>query len=226
MITRASIESLIQQTAKYAHPNFQTATRNKYNHVVFTFAPFTGSEPHPHQPVDSYHDESLTPAAREFLREQYEDATSLWKDVRYVNDLKTATTGASAAWTVYTDAIRDMEQQFVGLQTTPNSSWNAAISKLVTAQDHALAAAVQWDEYGRRIANAHEVNLYSDLSRHDALKQAGMDPTGWIVGHTSDYSYSAYNKTPAVRHTTQAIEKQNSHLKKVAGLTTGNGGTR
>jgi hypothetical protein len=220
MISLADVEKIAQQAAKYHHPHYQGVTKNEYNRVLFTFKPFTGAEEEPSQSRTAWSDDSLPRAAHDFLDSEYEAARDLWREAKYIRELKAAAQGASALWGDYTQARQDMDAIFASLDNTPDNHWRATVSKLIAAQDKALATAEEWDDKAEDIATCHSDNMYSDLGWREAYQRAGIDGTDWVIGDKYDYGRSYYGKqSPVVRDVNEAIEKQREHLRKIASLT-------
>ncbi|MFE4177153.1 hypothetical protein ACFRR7_34820 [Streptomyces sp. NPDC056909] len=210
-------EKLAQQSAKYHHPHFRGLSKDTFDRVAFDFMPFTGAEQEPTPPGTFWRDAFLSAAARDFLSAEYRLAHDLWRDAKYVRELKAAAAGADALWRRYVTARQEMDTAFTALETTADTHWRSAVSTLVTAQDTARAAADRWDEAAGKIAAVHDTFLYSDLSHDAAYLRAGVDPAGWVVG--SAYDYRDYCGTPLVRQVSEATEAQREHLRKVAALT-------
>lgn len=221
MISLAGIGTLAQQAAVYHHPHYRGAVRSEFNRVIFDFTPFTGAEDVPTLPHVMWDDDSLPQDARNLLIAEYDEARSLWRNARYVLDLKSATDGGTVLWGGYLQAREQMDEVFAALDTTPDTGWRSTVSRLVTAQEKAVKAANAWDEMAERIAVVHEEFLYSDLPQREAYRLAGIDATGWYIGYASDYH--SCSPTPLVRKVTMAIEEQREHLRKVASLSSDRG---
>ncbi|MGW1364564.1 hypothetical protein ACWCQP_45065 [Streptomyces chartreusis] len=219
LISLADMEQTVRETARYNHSHLQGATRNDFNRVILSFKPFTGMEEEPTQPSESRRDGSLSDNARKLLSEQYEEANSLWREARYVRDLKDAIQGASTVWALYLTARTRMEDLYAALGKTPDSHWRSTVSNLVAAQRALEEAAKKWDERAARIAAVHGQHLSSDLSRATAYERAGAVVTGWVIGSVSDYDYPVPNGTPLVKKVTEIITAQRDHLQQVAALT-------
>ncbi|WP_062010289.1 hypothetical protein [Streptomyces hygroscopicus] len=220
MISLIDIEQAVQQAAPYHHPHFQGAEKNQYNTVRLTFREFTGEEDMPNRPAESRRDETLSRTARELLEEEYDMARALWRDARYVRDLKRVAAGAGTVWDAVEQARREMGEAFAALDRTESSRWHAAVSTLITTQNRALTAAKAWDERARRIAGIHYNHMSSELSRAQAYERAGVDGSGWLVGDYYDYERRV---TPLVQELTKEIDRQRVHVRTVAHLTGSHG---
>lgn len=216
MISLVDIEQVVQQTAAYHHPHFQSAEKNQHNTVRLSFRPFTGEEDEPRRPAASWRDETLSRAAKDLLEEEYSMARALWRDARYVRALKRAAVGADAVWAAAGQARREMDEAFAALDRTQSGHWHAAVSTLITRQNNAMDAAKAWDEQGRRIAGVHHDYVSTDLSPAQAYERAGVDSSGWLIGDYYDYERRS---TPLIRKLTEEIDRQRVHVRTVAFLT-------
>ncbi|MEU4490082.1 hypothetical protein AB0H94_35295 [Streptomyces purpurascens] len=199
----------------------------------FEFAPFTGREKAPAVPRSFYDDPRLTyvsktedpvehrlrKVADHILSDLYDQACEEWKDAAYVADLRQVVKDAPDRWKTYERELKALQSAYDYLRTPQaGPEWPAAISRLVDAQERALAAAVAFDERAEDIARVHNKHLYSDLGQAQALAEAGY-PEGahWHVGSTFDGYYSDALREEAGR----LIEQQESHVAKVARLSAG-----
>ncbi|MFE2178958.1 hypothetical protein [Kitasatospora sp. NPDC059462] len=169
------------------HPHYRGTAPTEFGNLVLVFVPFTGDEDEPALPADHWHDRALSPAGRQLLAAEYDEARSLWRNARYVLDLQIAATGCTGRWTAYTRARQEMDDLAASLASTPDTQWRSTVYRLITAQDTALAAATAWDRKARGIADVHAAYLHGSLTRIEAAEKAGLDPA-WVVGSDSDYS--------------------------------------
>lgn len=196
----------------------------------FEFAPFTGREQAPAVPRSRYDDPRLNyvpssqdptehrlrEAADHILGELYDQAHREWKDAAYVADLRMLVKDAPDRWKTYEREAKALESAYAYLRTAQAAAeWPAALSRLVDAQERALAVAEAFDERAEDIAHVHSKHLYADLGHDQALAAAGY-PEGaqWHVGNTFD-GYFSDTLESRVR---ALIEEQQSHLRAVARL--------
>ncbi|MET9760018.1 hypothetical protein ABZ016_13330 [Streptomyces sp. NPDC006372] len=196
----------------------------------FEFASFTGREGEPARPDASYEDprlryvpesedateHRLRTAARRILSDLYDEAREAWKDAAYVADLRQAVQDAPHRWKAYERELKALQSAYDYLRTPQaGPEWPAAISRLVDAQERALAAAAAFDDRAVDIARVHDKHLYADLSHSEALAKAGY-PEGahWHVGSTFGGYYSGFLAEEVGR----LIKQQESHVAKVGRL--------
>ncbi|MEW2623630.1 hypothetical protein [Streptomyces sp. NPDC048106] len=198
--------------------------------LCFEFKPFTGREEEPSAPDASYDDpklrysaESDDPAeyrlrvaAREILSDLYSRARAEWKVAAYVADLRQVVKDAPARWEAYEQAANALDSAYGYLRTPQaGAEWPSAISRLVDAQERALAAARAFDDRAAEIAAVQYKHLYADLGDAAALAAAGYpEAKDWHIGDGFGgyYSQSLLEK---VRHLT---DEQDAHLAKVGRL--------
>ncbi len=219
--TLAEAQGLAEQTRAHHHEHFQGVVADGPDRVRFVFGPFTGQETPPYQPFPVHSDESLSPAARALLMEEYRQAERLWRTAQYVRLLKQATSGAAAAWAAYTAARAEMDVRFTALDTTPDGAWRSAVHRLVTAQETVRAAARAWDKIAARIATVHDHRQKSaGISRDEAYTRAGLDPvgSGWLIGNAADYRTPWREDTPLLGQAAEAIDTQRTRLRTVTTL--------
>jgi hypothetical protein len=218
-ISLTDLDKTVEQGNPHHHPHLIKVTKNQFGSIAFEFKPFTGTEPEPERPRAMWTDD-MPEAARDLLQDEYEAAYNLWNDARYVRTLKTVTAklSASAKWGDYAQARTAMDQAFAALDTTPNTEWNAAVSRLVAAQETAREAADAWDGIAKQIAAVHHDHGGSWLTWADAYKQAGIDATGWDVQDHYAYTSTYSSRTPLVEKLQVAIDEQRDHLSTVASL--------
>ncbi|PAM99593.1 hypothetical protein CJI59_22095 [Streptomyces sp. Alain-F2R5] len=110
--------------------------------------------------------------------------------------------------TIASDVLGDLYEQAA-------REWPAAISRLVDAQDAALAAAAAFDSRAIDIADVHYKHLYADLSQDQALAKAGYpEAKDWHVGD----GFGGYFRDGLAEKVTGLIEQQDAHLAKVGRL--------
>ncbi|UUA11599.1 MULTISPECIES: hypothetical protein [Streptomyces] len=196
----------------------------------FTFAAFTGREKAPTVPPSRYDDprlkyvpesenrveHRLREAADHILGELYDQAYREWKDAAYVADLREIVRDAPDRWKTYEREAKALESAYAHLRTPQAATeWPAAISRLVDAQERALAAADAFDERAVDIAHVHSKHLYADLIPAQALAAAGY-PGGaqWHVGNAFDgyFSDALHSKVRRL------VDEQEAHVAKVARL--------
>lgn len=200
--------------------------------VQYTLTPYTGTEPRPENPVSYRADLSLALSdaereekrAREIGRHILYDINETmlreWSDARYIRDLAKAVKAASGLWRDYWRTSRALEDAYAYLRTSAAAGeWRSAISRLIDAQDRALAAARAFDERARDIAQVHDDNVYSDLTHLEALTRAGYPAAAeWDVAPVSEYGPWSPPRSPLEEKVRQLIEQQDAHLAKVARL--------
>ncbi|MFC9131865.1 hypothetical protein ACFT4A_34220 [Streptomyces sp. NPDC057099] len=196
----------------------------------FEFAPFTGREEEPARPRASYEDprlryvpesedateHRLREAARHILGDLYDEARKEWKDAAYVADLRQAVQDAPDRWKTYEREMKALQSAYDYLRTPQaGPEWPAAISRLVDAQERALAAAVAFDDRAVDIARVHDKHLYADLSHAGALAKAGY-PEGahWHIGS----AFGGYLSGFLAEEVGRLIKQQEDHITKVARL--------
>ncbi|MET8704214.1 hypothetical protein ABZW10_35990 [Kitasatospora sp. NPDC004723] len=216
VISPADYQQVADELEGRHHPHFTGTVPTELGNLVLTFTAFTGDEAEPALPADHWHDRALSPAARQLLGAEYDEACGLWRDARYVLDLQIAATGCANRWTAYTRARQEMDDLAAALSSTPDTQWRSTVYRLITAQDAVLAAATAWDHKARGIADVHAAYVYSSLPRNEAAEKAGHDPA-WVVGSDSDYS--TWGPAPLYKDVFAAIERQRDHLRRVAELT-------
>ncbi|MCT9092881.1 hypothetical protein N4G70_29010 [Streptomyces sp. ASQP_92] len=219
-ISLTDLAKTVEQGNPHHHPHLLKVTKNEYNRVVFEFKAFTGTEAEPERPRAMWTDD-MPEAARDLLRDEYETAYNLWNDAHYVRTLKTvvAEYSASAKWAAYAEARTAMTVAFTALNTTPDNEWNAAVSRLATAQEAAREAADTWDRAARQIAAVHHDHSGSYLSWNEAYKRAGIDATSWDVQDHYAYTSRYSTDTPLAEKLQDAINEQRDHLRTVSSLT-------
>jgi hypothetical protein len=218
VIRLADVDELTPYTAPHHHPNLRAVAKDDYNKVAFTFAPFTGAEEEPNAPAGLLADESLPPAVRDLIEEEYREARRLWNIARYIRDLKAATGGASAMWEAYASATARMITLFAAMDSTSDSHWRGALSRLVAAQEAALEAAARWDDQARRIALVHDQFIHTGLTPTQAYEAVGVDARRWNIGSFKDYAVSYGRCLSAVPTIREAVIRQREHLRRVAEL--------
>ncbi|MFD5914877.1 hypothetical protein ACFWHL_39825 [Streptomyces massasporeus] len=230
-ITAAEQAQLFERLA----PHLPTYLRKVEPHpcgwgLRFEFAPFTGREKAPTVPSSRYDDprlkyvpESENPAEHRLreaadliLGELYEQAHREWKDAAYVADLRMLVKDAPDRWKTYEREAKALESAYAYLRTAQAAAeWPAALSRLVDAQERALAAAEAFDERAEDIAHVHSKHLYADLGHAQALAAAGY-PEGaqWHVGNAFDgyFSDALHSKVRRL------VDEQDAHVAKVARL--------
>ncbi|MFG3207831.1 hypothetical protein [Streptomyces sp. NPDC048192] len=204
----------------------------------FEFAEFTGREERPSMPRSFFNDPKLTyvsesddPAehllrevAGQILSDIYEDARKRWEEADYVADLRHVVKDAPDRWRAYERARKELESAY-GYLRTPEAAreWMAALSRLVDAQDRALAAAKAFDERGQEIAEIHNKHRYADLWPASALKAAGYpEADDWHIA-SSDYYHLGYHfsgstDVPLTEIVRRMVEEQDAHVAKVGCL--------
>ncbi|MCZ9351341.1 hypothetical protein NGM36_16340 [Streptomyces mutabilis] len=201
-----------------------------HGRVCFEFAPFTGLEKEPTTPKSYYDDPRLDyvaesqdaaeyrirTIARDVLGDLYEQAAREWKCAAYVAALRQVVRDAPDRWRAYEREAKALEAAYAYLRTPEaGREWPAAISRLVDAQDAALAAAAAFDSRAIDIADVHYKHLYADLSQDQALAKAGYpEAKDWHVGD----GFGGYFCDGLTEKVTGLIEQQDAHLAKVGRL--------
>ncbi|GAA2811536.1 hypothetical protein GCM10010441_40290 [Kitasatospora paracochleata] len=220
-ISQIDVAQLASELTGWHHPHFVSITKTDDTNVQWTFKPFTGSEAEPIVPTAFWRDDTLSEAARNTLEFEYEVARRLWRDARYIRDIKEAAAGAASCWDRYTQARNEMDALFTAMDTTADTHWRATVSKLLTAQEKTLAAAAAWDHKAKPIAYVHGTYGRTELTRREVYERAGIDPTdatAWVIGDDSDYD-ARWDLKPLQKLVHDAVEAQREHLRKVAELT-------
>ncbi|MER5973286.1 hypothetical protein ABT112_26770 [Streptomyces sp. NPDC002055] len=206
----------------------------------YEFATFTGREEEPAKPSSYYDDPQLRYVresenaaehqlrlkATHILTDLYDRACDQWKDAAYVADLKAALRDAPSRWRAYEQARKALEAAN-GYLRTPQAAaeWPSAISRLVDAQEQALAAAVAFDERAEDIAKVHDRHVYAELGSDAAYTKAGCpEAKDWHITDADHYchSYRGYHSSlhyaPLAETVRALIEQQDAHLAKVGRL--------
>ncbi|WP_314416139.1 hypothetical protein [Streptomyces sp. DSM 40484] len=218
-------------------PPYLTVVHPHPRHLRFEFAPFTGREPEPSAPAthadpklahgsDDEAERTLREAARRILDDLYGQARELWKDAAYVADLKRVVGDAGTRWQTYERELKALESAADYLRTPQASTeWMSALSRLVDAQERALAAASAFDDRAWAIARVHDTHLYADLGHDAALERAGYpDARHWHIASADAYASSWGPGVPLTEQVRRLIKDQDTHVAKVgrlSGTTTG-----
>ncbi|MGW0573018.1 hypothetical protein [Streptomyces tauricus] len=218
-------------------PAYLKAVHPHPSYLRFEFEPFTGREPEPSTP-DTYTDpklaygaddkaeRTLRKAARGILDDLYEQARGKWRDAAYVVDLKRTVGDAGTRWQTYEREAKALESAADYLRTPQASTeWMSALSRLVDAQERALAAASAFDDRAREIARVHDKHLYADLGHDAALERAGYpEAKHWHIASADAYGSSWGIGVPLTEQVRRLIKDQDTHVAKVgrlAGTATG-----
>ncbi|MFB7598379.1 hypothetical protein [Streptomyces sp. NPDC056160] len=196
----------------------------------FEFVPFTGCEDEPVEPASSYGDPRLTyvlesedavehrlrTAARTILADLFSQAREEWKGAAYVVALRRVVKDAPARWWAYEREAKALESAYAYLRAPQAAAeWPSAISRLVDAQERALAAAAAFDERAVDIAQVHYEHLYADLGPDQALAKAGYpEAKDWHVGD----GFGGCFRDGLADKVRRLIEEQEAHLAKVSRL--------
>lgn len=216
-------------------PPYLKTVHHHPNWLRFEFEPFTGREKEPCGPAvrtdpklaygtGDEAERLLRSAAVGILDDLYAQAREQWKDAAYVADLKQTVGDAGARWRAYERENKALESAY-GYLRTPEAAaeWPSALSRLVDAQDRAMAAAVAFDDRAWEIARVQDQHLYADIGHHAALERAGYpEATAWHITSADDYGSSYYSKwstsVPLTERVRRLIEQQDTHVAKVGRL--------
>ncbi|MEU6054207.1 hypothetical protein ABZ829_27775 [Streptomyces xanthochromogenes] len=214
------LDKTVEQGNPHHHPHLVKVTKDRFNQLEFVFRPFNGTEPEPRRPR-AISSDALPYNVSSLLSAEYDTAYGLWIDAKYVRTLKStaAAYNVPAKWTAYRQARTQMDEAFQALSTTPDTRWNAAISRLVTVQQATREAAGTWDRAAREIAAVHYEHRESDLNWATAYELAGFDAHDWDVRDHHEYTNTYRTNLPLSGHVQDAISEQRAHLRTVASLT-------
>ncbi|MGW5529411.1 hypothetical protein [Streptomyces xanthochromogenes] len=219
-ISLTDLADLVEMGNPHHHPHLLKVTKNEFNRISFEFKTFIGTEEEPERPnvIWSY---DLPEPVSKILSAEYDTAHALWIDAKYIRTLKAvaAQHNAPAKWDAYTRARAAMNDAFNALNTTADNQWNAAVSRLVAAQETALETAKAWDGTARQIAEVHYDHSSSYLPWSAAHEQAGLSAKDWDVQDRDAYTDTYNTHTPLVGKVQDAINEQRNHLRTVASLT-------
>ncbi|MCX4231763.1 hypothetical protein [Streptomyces ortus] len=229
-ITPQGMTEIFARLTPYLPP-YLKAVQHHPHYLRFEFAPFTGREPEPCAPAvrrdpklahgaDDEAERALRNAAVGILEDLYDQARGKWKNAAYVADLKQVVGDAVTRWQTYERELKALESAS-GYLRTPQASteWMSALSRLVDAQERALAAASAFDDRACEIARVHDTHLYADLGHDAALEQAGYpEAKHWHIASADTYATSWGPGVPLTEQVRRLIKDQDTHVAKVARL--------
>ncbi|MCE7081192.1 hypothetical protein [Streptomyces sp. ST2-7A] len=121
--TTEQITALVEQTKPYHHPHFVSAAPSDLTgHIRFVLRAFTGTEPEPTRPPESYHhlNPDIDAAASRFLGGMYDFAHRTWREACYVRAYKDAAgPDTIRAWTTHQETRRALEKAFTAATPAP-----------------------------------------------------------------------------------------------------------
>ncbi|MDQ0605526.1 hypothetical protein QF037_009959 [Streptomyces canus] len=233
-ITPEGMTEIFERLRPYLPPYLKRVQHSTYA-LRFEFAPFTGRESDPSTPdthtdpklaygSDDKAERALRRAARGILDDLYEQARQQWRDAAYVADLQQTVKDTGARWQAYERENKALESAYDYLRTPAAATdWPSALSRLVDAQERALAAASAFDDRAWEIARVHDKHLYADLGHHAALARAGYpEATDWHITLAEDYGSRYYSEwstcMPLTERVRRLISQQDTHVTKVGRL--------
>lgn len=214
----ADIARLTAELAGHHHPNFQGAIAVA-DGIRWAFTPFNGDEHMPKVPDTfwaAWTNSSISAEAKDFCVEEYKNAVDHWKQAHYARRAEAAVATADVAWTSLAQARTAMDQAFEALTSAEDNRWRSAVSRLLTTQEQALAAATGWDTAFGAIASLMADTVHLGWTAED-FQRFGVRPE-WAIEADSDYYRLARAKRPAHIEVNTAIERQHDHIRAVAEL--------
>ncbi|EYT78008.1 hypothetical protein CF54_39885 [Streptomyces sp. Tu 6176] len=228
-LTPDEFKNVWERLTPYLPPNLRKIETHRWG-LRCEFAPFTGQEEEPDCSPSFYEDPRLRyvgesedmveyrlrQAARTIVSDLYDQARTQWRDAAYVADLRSVVRDAPERWRAYERAAKALDSAYAYLRAPEASrEWPAAISRLVDAQEHALATAAAFDERAVDIADVHYKHLYAELGQDQALKKAGYpEATAWHVGD----GFDGYFRNGLADKVSCLIKEQEAHVAKVSRL--------
>ncbi|MBQ0855721.1 hypothetical protein J8N05_47055 (plasmid) [Streptomyces sp. BH-SS-21] len=235
-ITPAGMDEIFARLRPHLPTYLKAVHHHRYS-IQYEFATFTGREKEPSTPdvytdpklacgSDDEAERALRKAARRILVDLYRQASQRWQDAAYVADLKETVGDASTRWQAYEREIKALESAYAYLRTPEAAAeWPSALSRMVDAQDRAMAAASAFDDRAWEIARVHETHLYADLGHDAALERAGYpEAKDWDIASADTYASSWGPGVPLTEQVRRLITDQDTHVAKVgrlSGTTTG-----
>lgn len=244
-LTSEQLSEILNGRLRSYLPINLTSVDPKNYFIRYTFTPFTGQEPEPVTPRDSWKDPKLAykhqdenhgrpiaddteydlrKAARFLLDDVCRAARIEWKNARYIAALKTVVKNTGDLWKAHNQAKRATEAAFSYLREPDAAKeWTAAVSRLVDAQDTYMKAAIAFDERARDIAEVHDRNLDEESpSYKEAYTAAGFpEAWDWPIAEVGDYGLNylgEYDKDTLAGQAQALIKDQEAHVEKVGRL--------
>ncbi|WP_438490723.1 hypothetical protein [Streptomyces sp. S186] len=223
--------------SRYNHPHFLgTSPGEREGWIVYTFAPFTGTEPTPTFPTTAYDDTSLTWELRDSLHDQYTAARIAWSHARLRRQAKALLHKAASLWTAWTTARDELIAVFEEFWSTSDGHWRAQLLRLTDAERAVNKAAGDWDTVAAKLAKVAADQI--DVAGYDeklplttVAQELGYDASDWMIHPVDDYAHPLpqyrivrngvdyYGRaTPLTASATQLVEAQRERLREVANL--------
>ncbi|MFC8201722.1 hypothetical protein ACFUTV_41035 [Streptomyces sp. NPDC057298] len=229
-ITPAGMTEIFARLKPYLPP-YLTAVHHHPTRLRFEFAPFTGREPEPSgqsvrtdpklaHGADDEAERALRSAAVQIHEDLYRQAREQWRNAAYVADLKETVKDTGARWQAYQREAKALESAYAYLRTPAAAAeWPSALSRLIDAQERALAAASAFDDRAVEIARVHDKHLYADLGHDAALERAGYpEAKDWDIASADTYDSAWGFGVPLTEEVRRLITQQDTHVAKVGRL--------
>jgi hypothetical protein len=169
-------------------------------------------------------EKTLRHTAHTILIDIYERARREWQDVRYVELLREKAGDADALWQTYLDKATALKEAYDFLRDpAASAAWPSALSRLLDAQNSAVAAATAFEAQAEQIARIHRAFLVTDLSEREALMAAGFpNATDWPVADHYVYERVArdfgQSDLPLVEQVRRLVAEQKDHVREIREL--------
>lgn len=210
--------------ARWHHPHFVAAKPDARGYYTrYSFRPFTGTEPKPEMPRAAWDDENLTWEDKKRLSDEYRAMEVVWGQARFKLQARPVVTKAVPVWQEYARARKAMDAVFAEFWEIEDAKWKAQTLKLADAQREALAAAQEWDDVAKGLAEFQEEHVRT-VGEEDALllrqvtPDFGINTSDWEISWLGDYEASYARQTPLVRDLAQVIEGQKAKLREAAAM--------
>ncbi|MER7048930.1 hypothetical protein [Streptomyces jumonjinensis] len=218
------VRSVPAPAARYHHPHFLQSRLGQWGAVVYSFRPFTGSEPEPQTPIAAYEDRALDREQLAEIRIEYGAARAMWSHARLRAQATPVLREAVPLWAAWEAAHTALTTTFRTFWETPDGRWRAQLLRLGDAENAARDAARAWDQVAGKLAALADAQVSAAGYEHElelaaVAAEAGTDVSGWHVAPASEYGDGVWSTdTPLVHKVRTEIAAQRARLRDVADL--------